>query len=86
MAGIVGTEVWVLETWDRHGTDASVHASEGGARSAVVGFALSGWDSIPARPGIPKSPDDLSDEEIVKLYFAECSDEGYSLKSQKIQP
>jgi hypothetical protein len=86
MAGIIGTEVWVLETSDRHGQDVSVYASHEGAYAALADIASEGWNEVPASADMPESPDGLSEQEMVEIYYRNRADEDYFLSAATIQP
>jgi len=85
MANLAGQEVWVLEIWDRHGSDVELYASAASARAALLGIAVDGWENLPCAEDIPATTDGLSDEEIVEIYFGRRPDEGYALSSRKIE-
>ncbi len=70
--------VWVLVIDHRHGTDSSVHRTEGGAREALHSYVVQFWDEVVGRHGLAdKMPEDPS--EAIDAYFEAMEDEGYTL-------
>jgi hypothetical protein len=70
--------VHVLRHSHRHGTDISTHATVGGAAAALAAIARGQWDDMLGRSdaeGAPPTPDGLTDEEAVAMYFDHQEDE-----------
>lgn len=66
--------VFVLRHDTRHGATTTVHASRGDATSTAARTVRLQWDNITG-DGIPRTPDGLSDTDVVDLYFAHCGDD-----------
>lgn len=66
----VAWAVWVLRHVDAHDEDITVHATRQDALSALARIVRSRWDSIADQAGVPATPDRLTDQQALDVYFA----------------
>lgn len=66
----VGWCVWVLHHVDTDGNHISLHATHQAAQSALAHTVRQRWDTITDQHGIPATPDRLTNEQAIDLYFA----------------
>ena len=80
--------VWVVEYAHKHGTDFSAHATAAEARQVVAWIARQFWADIAAiRDELPATPEGLSDEEMVQMYFDACApQESYEVHGLDVEP
>jgi hypothetical protein len=72
-------DLWVLVIEHRHGTDVTIHRSEGGARRTLYGFVDQWWtDEMPPGKECPANPHDAIYE-----YF-DHTEESYTLDTGRI--
>lgn len=87
---LAGTTVYVLRYWHRHGSDITVHASREGADAQIAGYVREWW--VSERYGnMPETPDLLSDDAAVQMYFDAQNDyasepEGYEIHDGPVRP
>jgi hypothetical protein len=69
----IGTSVWLLHTWNRHGDETQVYFSYADALHALATTARDQWPNL---KGLPANPKDLSDGTTVSLFYGtELSEE-----------
>lgn len=79
--------VYVLQYTHVHGQDLSAHATLQGAEKALAGIAREWWTrELDGIAGVPATPDDLSDNEAVRIYFGHLDDEDYQIHELDIDP
>ena len=79
--GPAADTVYTLETWDKHGTTATPHATREGALGAAAEVARMSWEYVKDMPGVPADPDSLPDDEVLSIYYdrAGAWGEGYAI-------
>lgn len=67
--------VYVLQYTHKHGDDFTAWPSQQEAESALAGIVREWWAAeMKGEDGVPATPDDLSDEDAVRMYFDHTSE------------
>lgn len=78
--------VYVLHYSHRHGDDITVHADSDLAHEWLASIVREWWTEITGRgDGVPDSPDGLTNEKAVSVYFDHKHDESWSIKPCTVQ-
>lgn len=72
--------VWVLHIHHRFGDDYFAHATEDGAKDALLRFCQCWWNEHD-RGDLP-----LTVDEVISVYFDTTDDEWYGLNSLEVKP
>lgn len=79
------TTVWVVEYSHKHGTDIMVAETEQAARDALADVVTGYWNDVRYEPGVPGSPDDLSTDQVLSIYFGAIGpEENYEISEQLV--
>ena len=76
--------VWVLHIAHENAHDITLHATAARARAAVAAYARFYWDQLDESADYPAACAGLSDEEVVRLYFAHAHGESYSIDGDTV--
>lgn len=83
-------EVWVLVVSQPDGNRLGAYASYEAARDELARWVRREWDHIAGGflagddEGKPDSPDGLTDDEAIELYFEDNDDEWYELEADQV--
>jgi hypothetical protein len=81
----IGSVVWVLSIFHRHGEDISVYQTDKGALDALAAYCAEWWDNECSRNGEDRTrPDD--DDDLIIQYFDGTDDESYEIRCLTLQP
>ena len=72
-------QAWVLHYSHRHGDDITLWAASDLAYAALGTIVREYWDEITDDDGVPDSPDALTDDQAIEMYFDRQDDESYSI-------
>jgi hypothetical protein len=79
------TTVYVLRYSHKHGDELSAHVSLEAAIDDIAGIARECWHEIADDPRAPETPDNLSDEDAVSVYFERNTEENYEIEALPVQ-
>jgi hypothetical protein len=77
--------VYVLRYSHRHGDDYSAHDSQDGAKEAIAGIVRDSWEEINDDPRVSETPENMSDEDAVAVYFQYAEDESHEIVALPVQ-
>lgn len=91
---LIGTTVWLLRIWTRHGDDLEVYFSYDAALHAVATRVREDWSEHSWLCALPDTPDSLTDGQAVSLFYGsemhlspstgELYDEGFDVVEHQV--
>jgi hypothetical protein len=76
--------VYTLRYSHRHGDDVYVYSTAGKAHAALAEIAREWWPDITHLDGAPTTPDGLTDEQAIEMYFDLRADEFWDIEATTI--